>query len=155
MTRDMLHVTRDVFRVLDKVLTKATANLATDLTTFMDKFGKAVIRVGQYEECHELIDQISALTRISHATVVPSYVVAHQAFVAKLLNWLPSLFEISSGFRALFAEIMYMELSKKISIKKLDLSKTEASTMCQAVLLNDFNCWKQVCLKKTLILQIQ
>ena len=145
----MLHVTRDVFRVLDKVLTKATPKLATDLTTFVDKFGKAVIRVGQYKECHKLSDQISALTRISHATVlksnvVPSYVVAHQAFVAKLLNWLPSLFEISSGFRALFAEIMYMELSKKISIKKLDLSKTEASTMCQAVLLNEFNCWKQV-----------
>ena len=151
----MLHVTRDVFRVLDKVLTKATANLATDLTTFMDKFGKAVIRVGQYEECHELIDQISALTRISHATVVPSYVVAHQAFVEKLLNWLPSLFQISSGFRALFAEIMYMELSKKISIKKLDLPTTEVSTMCQGVLLNDFNCWKQVCLKKTLIIQTQ
>ena len=151
----MLHVTRDVFRVLDKLLTKATPKLATDLTTFVDKFGKAVIRVGQYKECHKLSDQISALTRISHATVVPSYVVAHQAFVAKLLNWLPSLFEISSGFRALFAEIMYMELSKKISIKKLDLSKTEASTMCQAVLLNDFNCWKQVCLKKTFIIHIQ
>ena len=63
----MLHVTRDVFRVLDKVLTKATPKLATDLTTFVDKFGKAVIRVGQYKECHKLSDQISALTRISHA----------------------------------------------------------------------------------------
>ena len=118
MTRDMLHVTRDVFRVLDKVLTKATPKLATDLTTFVDKFGKAVIRVGQYKECHKLSDQISALTRISHATVfksnvVPSYVVAHQAFVAKLLNWLPSLFEISSGFRALFAEVFLGAKSRK------------------------------------------
>ena len=93
--------------------------------------------------------------------VVPSYVVAHQDFVARLLNWLPSLFEISSGFQALFSEvcslsfvieivttthsqIMFTEVSKKIVVKKLDQSKKEASSLCQAVVLNDFNCWKQV-----------
>ena len=97
--------------------------------------------------------------------VVPSYVVAHQDFVARLLTWLPSLFEISSGFRALFSEvcflhrqssisnvnysqIMYTEVSKKIVISKLDLSKKEAKSLCQAVVLNDFNCWKQVSSKE-------
>ena len=41
-------------------------------------------------------------------------------------------------------QIMFTEVSKKIMVKKLDLSKKEASTLCQAVVLNDFNCWKQV-----------
>ena len=39
---------------------------------------------------------------------------------------------------------MFTELSKKIVIKKLDTSKVEASTLCQAALLNDFHSWKQV-----------
>ena len=39
---------------------------------------------------------------------------------------------------------MFTEVSKKIVVKKLDLSKKEASSLCQAVVLNDFNCWKQV-----------
>ena len=45
-------------------------------------------------------------------------------------------------------QIMFTEVSKKIMVKKLDLSKKEASTLCQAVVLNDFNCWKQVLLKQ-------
>ena len=77
--------------------------------------------------------------------VVSSYVVAHQDFVSRLLNWIPSLFEISSGFRALFAKIMFQELKKSIVIKSLlDGSKREASSLCQAAILNDFNSWKQV-----------
>ena len=39
---------------------------------------------------------------------------------------------------------MFTEVSKKIVVKKLDQSKKEASSLCQAVVLNDFNCWKQV-----------
>ena len=39
---------------------------------------------------------------------------------------------------------MFTEVTKKIVVKKLDLSKKEASSLCQAVVLNDFNCWKQV-----------
>lgn len=43
---------------------------------------------------------------------------------------------------------MYTEVSKKIVISKLDLSKKEAKSLCQAVVLNDFNCWKQVSSKE-------
>ena len=39
---------------------------------------------------------------------------------------------------------MFTEVSKKLVVKKLDQSKKEASSLCQAVVLNDFNCWKQV-----------
>ena len=110
-----------------------------------------MIRVGDYKECSKLSDQISALTRIRSRTVlksrvVSSYVVAHQDFVSRLLTWLPTLFDISSGFRALFAQIMFQKLEKNIFIKTLDGSKTETKTLCQAAILNDFNSWKQVIL---------
>lgn len=39
--------------------------------------------------------------------IVPSYAIAHQDFAAKLLEWLVSMFEQCSGFRALFAEIAF------------------------------------------------
>ena len=52
-------------------------------------------------------------------------------------------------------QIMFTEVSKKIMVKKLDLSKKEASTLCQAVVLNDFNCWKQVFFEEILTLLIK
>ncbi len=37
--------------------------------------------------------------------VVPSHVVAHQAFAVRLTSWLVGMFARCSGFRALFAEV--------------------------------------------------
>ena len=65
LLNDENHSYQDVIRVLNKVLPKATPKLATDLTTYVDKFGKSVIQVGQFKDCHKLSDRISALTRIS------------------------------------------------------------------------------------------
>ena len=65
LLNDENHSYQDVIRVLNKVLPKATPKLATDLTTYVDKYGKSVIQVGQFKDCHKLSDRISALTRIS------------------------------------------------------------------------------------------
>ena len=54
-----------MFRILTKVLPKPPPKLATDLTTYVDKHGKAVIRVGNYQECANVSQKIEALTRIS------------------------------------------------------------------------------------------
>ena len=40
-------------------------------------------------------------------SIVPSYSIAHQDFAVMLLEWMASLFEQCSGFRALFAEIAF------------------------------------------------
>ena len=55
------------FRVLKKVLPKPSTNgrLSTDLTTFVDKYGKAVIRVGTYSECSKNSSQIESHTRLN------------------------------------------------------------------------------------------
>ena len=55
------------FRVLKKVLPKPSTNgrLSTDLTTFVDKYGKAVISVGSYSECSKTSSQIEAHTRMN------------------------------------------------------------------------------------------
>ena len=52
-----------MFRILTNVLPKPPPKLATDLTTYVDKHGKAVIRVGNYQECSNLSQKIESLTR--------------------------------------------------------------------------------------------
>ena len=82
LLNDENHSYQDVIRVLNKVLPKATpklAKLATDLTTYVDKYGKSVILVGQFKDCHKLSDRISALTRIS---------VSVYFLMSKILHWL-------------------------------------------------------------------
>ena len=75
--------------------------------------------------------------------VVNSYIVAHQSFVARLLGWIPTLFERSSGFRALFAEIVLRDSADtNVSLKK-DCEKRKLS-ICEAVMLNDVSSWKEV-----------
>ena len=54
-----------MFRILTKVLPKPPPKLATDLTTYVDKHGKAVIRVGNYQECANVCQKIEGLTRTS------------------------------------------------------------------------------------------
>lgn len=54
------------------------------------------------------------------------------------------MFHLTEIIITIHSQIMFTEVSKKIVVKKLDLSKKEASSLCQAVVLNDFNCWKQV-----------
>jgi len=150
LMNDENHSYNDVIRILTKVLPKPPPKLATDLTTYVDKHGKAVIRVGNYQECVNVSQKIETLTRIQHATVlkskvVPSYVIAHQWFVSRLLAWIPSLFKVSSGFRALFSEVVFMNTKEtNVVLKKNNSSITGPYPLCEAVLLNDVNTWKQV-----------
>ena len=47
------------------MLPKVTTKTTTDLTTFVDKHGKAVIKVGNYQECELVSKRIESLTRAS------------------------------------------------------------------------------------------
>ena len=82
---------------------------------------------------------------ILKSKVVPSYIVAHQWFVSRLLAWIPSLFKVSSGFRALFAEVIFMNKKEtNVLLKKNNAAIIGPYPICEAVLLNDINSWKQV-----------
>jgi len=164
LMNDASHSYEEVIRVLEKVLVKPTAQLARDLTTYVDKAGKAVVRVGNYKECVTVSGNIEARTRLSSrsvlkAKVVPSFVVAHQAFVMRLLEWLPSLFRVSSGFRAIFAQVLFMSSpSTCVKIDRPDCQcdnlvcrrpdmhtehKKNLHPLAEALLLNDSNTWKK------------
>ena len=154
LINDEHHSYQEVIRVLENVLPKPTKQLAQDLTTYVDKVGQAVIVVGSYQECCAASQKIESLTRIRHSTVlktrvVSSAVVAHQQFATRLLAWLPSLFKVSSGFRALFAEVALssqadtaLQLKRRAAVGQW--KTTGPHSIAEAVLLNDISSWKQV-----------
>ena len=165
LLNDESHSYEEVTRVLEKVLPKPTPQLARDLTTYVDKAGKAVVRVGTYKECMTVSGNIEARTRIASRSVlkskvVPSYIVAHQNFVMRLLEWLPSLFRVSSGFRAIFAQVLFMEGPEtSVKVKRQNCAclnmacrrpdmhpehQNDPHPLCEALLLNDSNSWKRV-----------
>ena len=86
---------------------------AMDLTEFVDKEGRAVIKVGTYKECVQARDHVEKLSdrdnRPLKVAILPAYLVAHQAHALKLTSWLMELFSKSSGFRALFFEVLMTE----------------------------------------------
>jgi len=154
LLNDENHSYQDVIRVLTKVLPKVTSKTCTDLTTYVDKHGKAVIKVGNYPDCEVISKRIEGLTRITYTQVLKSkvmnsYIVAHQAYVSRLLKWIPTLFERSSGFRAIFSEVVFMDSPEtNVTVKRHNLNGGGTSnkkySICEAILLNDVNSWKEV-----------
>ncbi len=86
---------------------------ANDLTELVDREGRAILVVGEYKDCATVRDRMHQRCRAMametplNTRVVPSHVVAHQAFAIRLLGWLVKLFGRCSGFRALFAEVFF------------------------------------------------
>jgi hypothetical protein len=84
-----------------------------DLTELVDKVGRAVITVGTYKECVKVRDKVEKDTlrdsRPLRVVILPVYLVAHQLFSLKLCSWLMEIFARSSGFRALFFEVLNTE----------------------------------------------
>ena len=148
LLNDENHSYEDVIRVLKKVLPNAQEKTVVDLTTFVDKFGKAVIKVGKYQECQAVSERISSLTRLPHSTVLKSAVVtslqvAHERFAARLLSWVPSLFKKSSGFRALISQVLLMR-SEATNVKIVRHTEETLHPIGEAILLNELNTWKQM-----------
>ena len=63
LLNDENHSYQDVIRLLEKVMPKVTPKLASDLMTYVDKFGKGIIHVGSYQECDKMSNKVSLLTR--------------------------------------------------------------------------------------------
>ena len=92
---------------------KCPEKKAMDLTELVDKVGRAVITVGSYKDCVKAREQVERKsdrdTRPLRVLILPVYLVSHQIFALKLCSWLMTLFSKSSGFRALFFEVLCME----------------------------------------------
>jgi E3 ubiquitin-protein ligase UBR2 len=111
LVNDNFHSYNEVTRVLSTTIDGLSNKACQDLTELVDKGGRAILKVGSYKECAIIGDRIyQSSRRDGHrlkTAVLPSYVVAHQEFAIRLLQWLPTLFDRCSGFRALFAEIAF------------------------------------------------
>lgn len=120
---------------------------AQDLTELADKDGRCMLKVSTYKDCATLRDKIDRLSRRQSlpigTSILPAYVVAHQNFAIRLIEWLPKLFHKCSGFRALFAEVaLSMEEQDLIILPNSD--KEEKINAAKAILITDHRAWKEL-----------
>ena len=87
---------------------------SVELVQLLEKDGRAILVVGDFKDCATVRDSLDVQSRRRMAAelplktvILPSYIVAHQNFSVRLLDWLLRLFTKCSGFRALFAEVFF------------------------------------------------
>ena len=149
LVNDNFHSYNDVTKVIKRGL-NCNQKMAHDLTEFVDKEGRAIVFVGKFEECAPIRDKIETASkrdgRPLKVEMVPAYIIAHQNFAIRLLDWLYGLLKRHSGFRELFVQIAQskngsefkIQLNHFSSLKNIDL------TICEAILINDVKLWKRV-----------
>jgi len=125
---DDTHSFSDVVSVLQTSFTASPGNTsstrgtlshrkASEIAEYVDKVGRALLVVGDYRDCAAARDRVETNCRMMgietplKTSVIMSYLVAHQEFAFRLLQWLSEQFERCSGFRALMAEVFFREIS--------------------------------------------
>ena len=149
LVNDNFHNYNEVTKVIKRGL-NCNQKMAHELTEFVDKEGRAIVCVGKFEECAPIRDKIETASkrdgRPLKVEMVPTYIIAHQNFAIRLLEWLYSLLKRHSGFRELFVQISQAKNGSKFKIQLNHFSalKNTDLTICEAILVNDVKLWKRV-----------
>ncbi len=115
LLNDATHNVSEVVNVIRSSFEASRCSLkqASDLTEFVDREGRAALVVGEYKDCAAMRDRMNTMCRAQglevplKTKILPSYVVAHQNFAVRLLDWVARLFTRCSGFRALFSQVVF------------------------------------------------
>ncbi|XP_076176131.1 ubr1 ubiquitin ligase [Ptiloglossa arizonensis] len=130
----------DEFHTFDQVITtlvrvmKCSQRDAVEFVTNVDREGRAVLRCAEFQTCKDLKLNIEKFTsrhnnQALKVLVVHAYVIAHQTFAMKLLNWLQQFISRCEGFRVLFSNVA-------LNTKLPDFS------IVQGILRRDSQLWK-------------
>lgn len=135
------HSFHDVIRVLKKCV-GCTPKVANDLTEFIHNEGRAVLKVGNYSECGDLRIKIEASSKREWkgltCDIIPTYILAHQNFAIRLLNWILELFKKSSGFRLIFCDVIF-----SVEDNVMLTLEGKKFCICEAILMLDAKIWKE------------
>ncbi|XP_011862906.1 PREDICTED: E3 ubiquitin-protein ligase UBR2 [Vollenhovia emeryi] len=130
---DEHHTFDQVINMLTRVL-ECTQKEAVEYVTNVDREGRAVIKCGLFELCHDLRNEVEKHTyrhsnRPLKVLILHTHIVAHQTFAIRLLNWLQQFISHCEGFRVLFSNIA-------LNTKLPDMSIVEG------ILTRDSQLWK-------------
>ena len=131
-------------RALKQALPKPGPQLARELTTYMDKHGKVDIRDGNYKDGVTVSSNIEARTStasrsVHKSKVLPSYIGAHQTLVTRLQEGPPSLFRVSSGYRAVSSQALF----KNRPDTNVKIQRQTLHPLGEVASLNDSNSGKK------------
>ena len=107
--------------------------------------GKVDIRDGNYKDGVTVSSNIEARTStasrsVHKSKVLPSYIGAHQTLVTRLQEGPPSLFRVSSGYRAVSSQALF----KNRPDTNVKIQQQTLHPLGEAVSLNDSNSGKKL-----------
>nr|XP_040564177.1 LOW QUALITY PROTEIN: E3 ubiquitin-protein ligase UBR2-like [Lepeophtheirus salmonis] len=123
--------------------------MASDITAYVDKHGRGILKVGNYRECVALCSRfdskfnaLSEFEQNVRCRVLPTCMIAHQNFITRLLHWLnETLIPKCIVFRAILSEVIF-STDKPLN---LILSKgRKCDSICNAILVSDTDVWKEI-----------
>jgi len=145
LNNDNYHSYDLVTRVLNADLKDCDLAMSEALTKHVDVAGRAVIFVGDFQECATLKHKVEHDSRSDgkalKCEIVSTVTVAHQNFAIRLLSWLGDLFNKCSGFRALFIQVAQTEAEMmEKTMKDAIMGPVDFADL---VMLYDTKFWKE------------
>lgn len=143
---DETHTYENVIYALVKSI-NCNKKVATDYATTVDRDGRAIIYYGELEKCKQIVEHISEITgknsdRVLEVKVLCVYLVAHQNFSTRLLNWIRELLAVSEEFRYCFADYLYNPGQPSKVIQYED--QFEYISLLEKVMKSDVEFWKSI-----------
>ncbi|XP_059082624.1 E3 ubiquitin-protein ligase UBR2-like isoform X2 [Tigriopus californicus] len=131
---DEEHTFDDVIATLTRAI-ECDRNAAKGLATLIDREGRCLVKCSGFQNCNDVKRITERITSRRNSkplkvVVMNSYVMAHQNFAMRLLDWLQGILEKCDSFIALFA----------IILQEKDLK--DRCSMLETIFRNDTVLWK-------------
>ena len=142
---DEIHTYEQVISTLSRAI-DCTQKEAIDYATTIDREGRSIVKVAQFNSCANIKTIIERITsrhgsKPLKVEVMLAAVIAHQTYAMRLLGWLQSLLNHCEGFRSIFSRIM-MEPQNRRNESPDSKSTISEPSLLEDVMRADISLWK-------------
>ena len=121
---DEVHTFEEVLNILPRAV-DCDRNMAKCFANLIDREGRCLVKCCGFNACQEVkrvIERQSSRrgSRSLKVVIMHGHVVAHQTYALRLLLWLQSILDKSSGFRALFSKVLLEKTEPSGKISRLE-----------------------------------
>ena len=121
---DEVHTFDEVIGALPRAA-DVSQELAIGFATLIDREGRCIIKCNGFNKCQDVKRATEKHSgrrggKSLKVQVMHGHVVAHQTFALRLLSWLQSILDKSSGFRALFSKVLLEKAEPSGKVSRLE-----------------------------------
>lgn len=116
--------------------------VAKEFKSFMDREGRATLKVGSFGDCMEVQDIVTSTMQPKpvKCEVIPMTVLAHQEHAIQLIAWLNRIIVNHKGLRLVFGQVME---SNHFGVPRNEVVHQRVNLL-ECIMINEENLWKTV-----------